>query len=83
MKTYREVKTLLHAFLTSALGGGEWSISRPGHFGSGRSVEDNNHLFLPGIKPRFLCPPAHTFVVIPAVIVILVPASEYGYFVAS
>jgi len=22
----------LHAFLTSALDGGEWSVSRPGHF---------------------------------------------------
>jgi hypothetical protein len=32
MKTYGEVEVLLHAFLTSALDGGEWSASRPGRF---------------------------------------------------
>jgi hypothetical protein len=32
MKTYWGVEVLLHAFLTSALDGGEWSASRPGRF---------------------------------------------------
>jgi hypothetical protein len=32
MKAYWGVEILLHAFLTSALDGGEWSASRPGHF---------------------------------------------------
>jgi len=32
MKTYRGVEVQLHAFLTSALDGGEWSVSRPGRF---------------------------------------------------
>jgi hypothetical protein len=32
MKTYWGVELQLHAFLTSALGGGEWSDSRPGRF---------------------------------------------------
>jgi hypothetical protein len=32
MKTYWGVEVYLHAFLTSALDGGEWSASRPGRF---------------------------------------------------
>jgi len=32
MKTYEEVEVSLHAFLTSALHGAEWSASRAGHF---------------------------------------------------
>jgi hypothetical protein len=32
MKTYRGMEVQLHAFLTSALHGGEWSASRPGRF---------------------------------------------------
>jgi hypothetical protein len=32
MKTYWGVELWLHAFLTSALDGGEWSASRPGRF---------------------------------------------------
>jgi hypothetical protein len=32
MKTYWGVEVQLHAFLTSALDGGEWSASRPGRF---------------------------------------------------
>jgi hypothetical protein len=32
MKTYGEVEVWLHALLTSALDGGEWSTSRPSCF---------------------------------------------------
>jgi hypothetical protein len=32
MKTYWGVEIQLHAFLTSALDGGEWSASHPGRF---------------------------------------------------
>jgi hypothetical protein len=32
MKTYGGVEIQPHAFLTSALDGGEWLASRPGHF---------------------------------------------------
>jgi hypothetical protein len=32
MKAYWVVDVYIHIFLTSALGGGEWSASRPGHF---------------------------------------------------
>jgi hypothetical protein len=32
MKAYWEVEVQLHAFLTSALDGAEWSASRPGRF---------------------------------------------------
>jgi hypothetical protein len=35
MKTYWGVDVQIHAFLTSALGGGEWSDSRPGRFNLG------------------------------------------------
>jgi len=31
-KMYGWVEVQIHAVLTSALGGGEWSISHPGHF---------------------------------------------------
>jgi hypothetical protein len=32
MKTYWGMEVDLHAFFTSALDGGEWSVSRPGRF---------------------------------------------------
>jgi len=35
MKTYGELKVQLHAFLTSALGGGEWTALRLGRFTPG------------------------------------------------
>jgi hypothetical protein len=38
IKTYGGVEVYIHAFLTSALVGGEWSASRPGRFPSGESV---------------------------------------------
>jgi hypothetical protein len=35
MKTYGGVDVQIHIFLTSALVGGEWSVSRPGRFTPG------------------------------------------------
>jgi hypothetical protein len=35
IKTYGGVAIKLHYLLTSALGGGEWSASRPGRFNAG------------------------------------------------
>jgi hypothetical protein len=35
MKAYGRVNVQIHIFLTSALGGGEWSASRPGRFTPG------------------------------------------------
>jgi hypothetical protein len=35
MKAYEVVDVYIHIFLTSALVGGEWSASRPGHFTTG------------------------------------------------
>jgi hypothetical protein len=32
MKTYVGVEVELHTILVSAIHGGEWSVSRPGHF---------------------------------------------------
>jgi hypothetical protein len=66
MKTYWGVEVQLHAFLTSALDGGEWSVSRPqgkspwypldrrlgGPQGrSGRGGEEKNSQLPPGIEP--------------------------------
>jgi hypothetical protein len=58
---------VLHAFLTSALDGGEWSCSRPGHFttkerapgthwigdwvGTGRGGDEKNSQPSPGLEP--------------------------------
>jgi hypothetical protein len=39
MKAYWAVEVYLHAFLTSALDGGEWSASRPGCFTPGRTPD--------------------------------------------
>jgi hypothetical protein len=38
MKTYEEMEVYLHAFLTSALDGCEWSASRPGRFTPGKEL---------------------------------------------
>jgi hypothetical protein len=37
-KAYWGVEVSLHAFLTSALDGGEWSVSRPGRFTPGKEL---------------------------------------------
>jgi len=44
MKTYGGVEIQLHAFLTSALDGGEWSASRPGHFTPGETAPGTHWL---------------------------------------
>jgi hypothetical protein len=46
-KTYW-VSVYLHAFLTLALGGGEWSASRPGRFTSGERAPDTHWRRLDG-----------------------------------
>jgi hypothetical protein len=38
MKAYGGVNVWIHVFLTSALVGGKWSASRPGHFTPGERV---------------------------------------------
>jgi hypothetical protein len=44
MKTYGGVAVQLHAFLTSALRGGEWSVSRPGRFTSRKEPQGTHWL---------------------------------------
>jgi hypothetical protein len=72
MKAYWGVGLYLHAFLTSALDGGEWSASRPSRFSprkeslvpigpqswSGRSGEEKNSHPLPGLEPSIIQPVA-------------------------
>jgi hypothetical protein len=38
MKAYEGVDVYIHIFLTSTLGGGEWSASRPCRFSSGETA---------------------------------------------
>jgi hypothetical protein len=38
MKAYGEMDVEIHIFLTSALAGGEWSVSPPGRFTPGEMV---------------------------------------------
>jgi hypothetical protein len=38
MKAYGVVDVQIHIFLTSALVGGEWSVSRPGRFTAGEKA---------------------------------------------
>jgi hypothetical protein len=66
MKVYRGVDVETHIFLTSALAGGEWSASRPGHFTPGihliggcvdpradlEDVEKRKLFTLPGLELR-------------------------------
>jgi hypothetical protein len=42
MKTYRGVDVYTHVILISALVGGEWLASRPGHFTSGEIASAKN-----------------------------------------
>jgi hypothetical protein len=42
METYVEVDVYLHAFLTSALDEGEWSVSRLGYFTPGEETLDTH-----------------------------------------
>jgi hypothetical protein len=51
MKTYWGVEVYLHAFLTSALDGGEWSTSRPGLFNP-REKEPDTHWIGGWVGPR-------------------------------
>jgi hypothetical protein len=68
MKTYGEMEVYLHAFLTSAHDGAEWSVSHTGHFttkerapgtpwtgsrvGLRADSEEKNSLPLKRIEPR-------------------------------
>jgi hypothetical protein len=44
MKAYGGVDVQIHIFLTSALVGGDWTTSRPGHFTPGERVPGTNQL---------------------------------------
>jgi len=44
MKTFEVVEVQLHAFLTSALDGGEWSTSRLGRFTSGERAPGTHRI---------------------------------------
>jgi hypothetical protein len=44
MKAYGAVDVQSHIFLTSALVGGEWSVSRPGRFTSGERVPGTHRM---------------------------------------
>jgi hypothetical protein len=64
----------MHVFLTSALVGGEWPASRPGHLTPGThwiggwvdsragldDVEKRKFMTVPGLKLRHLCCPARS-----------------------
>jgi hypothetical protein len=71
MKAYEGVDVEIHIFLTSAVAGGEWSVSRPGRFTPGtnrRSWVDprtdlddvGKFLTLPGLELRPLSRPARS-----------------------
>jgi hypothetical protein len=51
MKVYGGVDVQIHIFLTSALVGGEWSASRPGHF-TPREKAPDNHCIGGWVDPR-------------------------------
>jgi hypothetical protein len=51
MKTHGGIGVKLSTFLTSALGGGEWSAARPGRFISGETV-DSTHWIGGCVDPR-------------------------------
>jgi hypothetical protein len=51
MKTYGGVDVETHVFLTSAIGGGEWSASRPGRFTPGER-DPGTHRIGGWVEPR-------------------------------
>jgi hypothetical protein len=51
MKTYGGVDVYIHIFLTSALAGGEWSVSRPGRFTPGERAA-GTHSIGGSVNPR-------------------------------
>jgi hypothetical protein len=51
VKTYWGVEVELHALLTSALDGCEWSASRPGHY-TPREKASDTHWIGGGVDPR-------------------------------
>jgi hypothetical protein len=51
MKTYGKVKVQLHAYLTSTLDEGEWSVSRPGRF-TPREKASSTHSKGAGLAPE-------------------------------
>jgi hypothetical protein len=51
MKAYRGVNVQIHIFLTSALGGDEWSASRPGRFTLGEKAP-STHWIGGWVDPR-------------------------------
>jgi hypothetical protein len=51
MKVYWGVEVQLHAFLTPALDGGEWSASRPGRF-TPREIAHDTHWIGGWVGPR-------------------------------
>jgi hypothetical protein len=51
MKAYGGMHVYIHIFLTSALVGGEWSDSRPGHF-TPREIAPGTHWIGGWVEPR-------------------------------
>jgi hypothetical protein len=51
MKTYGGVNVYIHIFLTSALVGGEWLVSRPGRFTPGE-IAPGTHCIGGWVDPR-------------------------------
>jgi hypothetical protein len=78
MKTYGTVETEIHALSASAMDGGDWSVSRPGHFTLGThriggwvgprtslsDVEKRKFLTVHGLELRPLDSPRRTLVAI-------------------